>query len=372
MVAWAERGGHQLVPAGAGTKRHWTSPPHGPAVALDLRGLSRVVEYSPEDMTITVEAGITLGALQEHLARNGQRLTLDPPHPDRATIGGILAANDSGPIRFGFGTARDIVIGMSMIQPDGEIIRSGGKVVKNVAGYDLHKLYIGSFGTLGPIATVTFRLRPVPEARGLVVLAPADAVEAEQMIATTLAGRTRPVMIELLNARMAATVGLPARLTLVIGFEDNAEAVRWQCATLVQELGGAPLGPAEGRRVYQALCEAAGADVATSFKAAVPGSETAGFVQRADRRPMRLIARAGNGIVYGLLEEPMPDEAWRDLEERTAACGGSLHLRGRLPGAILPRFGRRRGDAWLSEDIQRAFDPQATFAPERLGFAAVS
>lgn len=284
-----------------------------------------------------------------------------------ATVGGVLAANDSGPIRFAFGTARDLVIGMSMIEPDGGVIKSGGKVVKNVAGYDLHKLFIGSHGTMGPIATVTFKLRPLPEARGLVVLNPRDAAEAERMIAAALAGETRPTMIELLNGRMAAQVSLAGRLALIIGFEENPEAVAWQKAAIVKSLGGVPLSAPDSARIYQNLCAATGGAAETSFKATLLSSEVAAFVERADQWPLRLIARAGNGVVYGLLEEPLPDAAWRELESAAVAAEGHLQIRGALPGTLLKRFGRARGDSRLSTAIQRAFDPEAMFAPERLG-----
>jgi len=366
VIRLAREHGHEVLPVGGRTKLRWTGPPRGPAIEMDMRGLCRILEYSPEDMTITVEAGIGMAALHKLLAENRQRLALDPPCTDRATVGGVLAANDSGPIRFAFGTARDIVIGMSMIGSDGEVFKSGGKVVKNVAGYDLHKLYLGSFGTMGPIATVSFKLRPVPEARGLVALSPRNAAEAESMIAEAIAGQTRPTLIELLNARMAAGIGLPARTTLIIGFEENAEAVAWQCATIVKTLGGVSLTKNESGRVYNEVCEAAGAASLTTFKATMLSSETAGFVERADRLPVRLIARAGNGVVYGLLDEPISETAWRELESAAESAGGTLQVRGSLPDETWRRFGRPRGDAFLTAAIQQAFDPKGMFAPERL------
>ncbi|GMU23914.1 MAG: hypothetical protein AMXMBFR13_39910 [Phycisphaerae bacterium] len=366
VVRLVRDGGHELVPVGARTKLHWTSAPRGPFVEMDMRGLSRVVEYSPEDMTIMVEAGISLADLSELLANSGQRVTLDPPHAATATIGGVLATNDSGPARLAYGTARDVVIGMSMIEPDGGIIKSGGKVVKNVAGYDLHKLFIGSFGTMGPIATVTFKLRPLPQARAFVVLEPRNAADAERMIADTLAGETRPTMIELLNACMARTLGLSARLTLIIGFEENAEAVSWQCAAVVRQSGGQPVIAADADQLYQKLREAAGGACPTSFKASLLSSEVAGFIEQLESLPVRAIARAGNGIVYGLLEGDLDEAAWGELEAAATIAQGSLQIRGRAPGSFVRRFGRRRSDTHLSEAIQQAFDPEGTFAPERL------
>ncbi len=375
LVRFAAKHGLPLIPIGSGSKLHWTvglasrRPDRQDAGAtllyMDMRLCNRVVEYAPEDMTITVEAGITLAALGETLARNGQRITLDPPHAERATLGGVLAANDSGPIRFAYGTARDVVIGMSMIEADGETIKSGGKVVKNVAGYDLHKLYIGSFGTLGPIATVTLRLRPLPEARGAVMLEPRDAAEAERMITGVLAGPTRPTFIELVNARMSRALDLGVTLLLIIGFEENAEAVAWQCEQVAHALGGDRLTDRYAGQVYEKLCSAAGLSATSAFKASMLSSMTAEFVEHFSRHPIRMIARAGSGIVHGLLDDELPEGVWRDLESAAIRGQGHLQIRGDVP-AHLPRFGRPREDTHLCNAIRAAFDPQGRFAPQRV------
>lgn len=370
LVRLAAEHDHKLIPVGGGSKRHWLDGSNGPCIELDMRSCCRVVEYSPDDMTITVEAGIVLAELAAVLAANKQRIILDPPTPTQATIGGVLASNDSGPIRFGWGKARDIVIGMSVIATDGEFVHSGGKVVKNVAGYDLHKLHIGAFGTLGPIATVTFRLHPLPEARGLVLLQPPNADDAERMLAAILAGPTRPTLIELLNARMAKSLDLAPRLTLVVGFEENADAVKWECEQLRKALAADVLDAPGSEALYANLREAAAASAEVSFKATVPSSDVPAYVASAERLcgGIRIIARAGNGTVYGLLGAAAPKPAWTELESLAAEAGGSLHIRGPLPASDLRRFGRPRSDAHLTRAIQRAFDPKGTFAPERVGY----
>lgn len=133
--------------------------------ALELRTtmLNRMLEYSASDQVFTAEAGMTLAALQLELAKNGQRLALDPPWPERATLGGIIAANSFGPLRTRYGSVRDLIIGVSLIRSDGTAAKGGGKVVKTVAGFDLPKLMCGSYGTLAMIATATFRVHPLPE-----------------------------------------------------------------------------------------------------------------------------------------------------------------------------------------------------------------
>src|SRR5512134_2596097 len=143
--------GLAVTPWGGGTKMGIGAPPARSGLVLSLRRLDRLVEHEPGDLTATLQAGMTLGALQEALGRHGQWLSLDPAEPDRATLGGILAANASGPRRHLYGTARDLLIGVTVVLASGVIVRGGGKVVKNVAGYDLPKLLIGSFGTLGVI-----------------------------------------------------------------------------------------------------------------------------------------------------------------------------------------------------------------------------
>ena len=143
--------------------------PARPGLVLSLKRLDRLLEHEPGDLTATAEAGLTFGAFQEALGRRGQWLSLDPPNARQGTLGGILASNASGPRRHLYGTMRDLLIGLTMVLADGSIVRGGGKVVKNVAGYDLPKLAIGSFGTLGVLVEATFKLRPRPDTDRLAV-----------------------------------------------------------------------------------------------------------------------------------------------------------------------------------------------------------
>ena len=142
-----------------------TAMPPGPPVDLEISTgrLNQVVEYAPADQVVTVECGVNLAQLQRELAKSGQRLALDPPHPVEATLGGIVAANSFGPLRTRYGSVRDLIIGVSILRADGTRAKGGGKVVKTVAGFDLPKLMCGSFGTLAFIATATFRVHPLPE-----------------------------------------------------------------------------------------------------------------------------------------------------------------------------------------------------------------
>jgi glycolate oxidase FAD binding subunit len=171
---------------GAGSKARWSMP--ATAVVADLMltmtGMDRIVEHAAGDLVVTAEAGVPLAALQEHVSKAGQRLALDPPEPD-ATVGGVVAAAASGPRRLRYGTPRDLLIGITVVLPDGTVAHSGGKVVKNVAGYDLGKLFTGSFGTLGVIAQCTFRLHPKPVALRVVTAHPDDPADAVRRLGST-------------------------------------------------------------------------------------------------------------------------------------------------------------------------------------------
>jgi glycolate oxidase FAD binding subunit len=162
ILRYANQNALTITPVGGGTKQSWGNPTKT-TIHLDLTRLNRVIEHPWQDLTCTVQAGCTWQQLQQTLAKHGQFVALDPLWPDRATVGGILATNDSGALRHRYGSLRDLVIGMTLVLADGTIARSGGRVVKNVAGYDLCKLLTGSLGTLAVITEATFRLHPLPQ-----------------------------------------------------------------------------------------------------------------------------------------------------------------------------------------------------------------
>lgn len=163
-LAIANEAGIAVVPRGGGSKLDWGNPPKNAVLVLSTARLNRIVEHVWADLTVTVEAGCTLKSLQKNLAQHGQRLAFDALWPERATIGGVLSTNDSGTLRLRFGALRDLIIGVTIALPDSTLASSGGKVVKNVAGYDLPKLVTGAYGTLGVITRAVFRLHPLPRA----------------------------------------------------------------------------------------------------------------------------------------------------------------------------------------------------------------
>src|SRR5437879_11391269 len=181
VLACAGRAGLAVIPRGGGTKTGWGNPPRRADVVLSTARLNGILEHAWADMTATVQAGCKVAQFQRTLAEHGQRLALDPLWPERATIGGILATNDSGAWRARFGSLRDLIIGVTLALADGTLARSGGKVVKNVAGYDLPKLATGALGTLGIITRAVFRLHPLPRHSRTLTIRVRDASDAQRL-----------------------------------------------------------------------------------------------------------------------------------------------------------------------------------------------
>jgi len=246
VLALAADEGIPVTPWGGGTKLGIGSPPTRLGLVLGLKRLHRILEHEPGDLTATVETGITLSALQSELGKRGQWLSLDPAQPDRATLGGILASNASGPRRHLYGTCRDLLIGLTVVGGDGSIVRGGGKVVKNVAGYDLPKLYIGSYGTLGILVEATLKLRPLPDEDRLIVARFERLKAAGAAARAIVASDFIPSALELVDGGASHALGLAASGgALLIGVDGIKEQVDWQCAEVGRLL--ATLGSTECR-----------------------------------------------------------------------------------------------------------------------------
>jgi len=193
--------------------------------APNLVALNRLMAHTAEDMTAIVQAGMLLADLQKALRQSGQWLPIDPPVPERLTVGELLASNASGPRRFGYGTVRDYVIGLTVVLADGRLVRSGGKVVKNVAGYDLMKLFIGSHGSLGVIVEAIFKVLPCPEIERFVEAQSPSLEQTDKLLKAILDSELRPVVLDL--HRLSADMD---RFSLVLGFAGREEDVHWQLA----------------------------------------------------------------------------------------------------------------------------------------------
>jgi glycolate oxidase FAD binding subunit len=295
---------------------------------FDLSALNRLLDHKAEDMTCRVEAGMTLAPLQKALATRGQWLPVDPPGADQLTIGSLLATNSSGPRRFGYGTVRDYVIGLTAVLADGRIIHSGGNVVKNVAGYDLMKLFIGSRGSLGVIVEAIFKLRPLPEGETFVEAECASLEVADKLIEAVLESELTPTVLDLHKLAPGAPASLPANfssnstpagmpalpVTLVLGFSGTRDEVDWQLGKAA-EIGIRTPSSLDYAKVMN--------DPAYSFvRVSVLPSKMIETLRRLDSTPF--IARAGNGIIYHVgarkqLSDSNPQPGVRTLEQRLKA-----------------------------------------------------
>ena len=243
---------------GGGTQMRLGSVPRRYEIAFSTEGMTRMLEYQPADLTCRVEAGMRLTDLQATLAAQGQRLPLDPPRPERATVGGMVAANANGLGRARYGTVRDWVIGIAVAYPSGKVARAGGKVVKNVAGYDLMKLHIGALGTLGVVAEVNFKVQARPEAQATVLGhfdAPLPAIGAATSLARQYLAPSAAIVID---RHVLWACGLTAdwRWALALkleGYGREVDAARDLAVRAVRDAGGR----VEGQDIPAAFWDAA-------------------------------------------------------------------------------------------------------------------
>jgi glycolate oxidase FAD binding subunit len=384
VVAERVAEGLAIYPQGGKTALDYGGIPRAPGVAVDTTALGQVIDYPAADMTITAQAGITMAALRAVLAEQHQRLLVDAPEADRATLGGVYATNTSGPRRYGAGRPRDQVIGVSFVNAAGAVVKGGGRVVKNVAGYDFPKLLTGSMGTLGIIAQLTLKVRPLPERSALcwARLPSATAADLEDILERLNTSETRPIALELLNRggahAVGAALGLPVDgWVLAVGFEDNAASVAWQIDRLRDELGQAAAEivvreGTEAEPLWSALTEFPAVALGPlGFTANLRPSSVAGFVSDLDTASWAVQAHAGNGIVraqaLGTVELEAIGRELDRLRARAVGDGGNLILP-RCPTewkASLRVWGEPRPDWVLAERVKAALDPKGVMNPGR-------
>ncbi len=230
-----------IYPIGGGTRLDYGAGPQRPGIGLSLAALDRLVDYPAADMTVTVGAGMTMAKLARTLAAAGQRLPIDMPRSDRATVGGAVAVDAAGPRRYGYGTMRDYVLGLRAVDGRGTVFSAGSRVLKNAAGYNLCRLLTGSLGTLGIVTQVTLMVRPVPEASALVACDLHDLAAAERLLDGLVRSEVLPVAVEL-RTRPAGRAGVAPAPTpegspvrLVAGFEGRRAEVEWMVARLCEQ-----------------------------------------------------------------------------------------------------------------------------------------
>ncbi|MFM7098854.1 MAG: FAD-binding oxidoreductase [Gemmataceae bacterium] len=374
-----------IVPSGSGSKMHIGYSPSRNGVILCTKNLNKLVDYPARDMTVTVQAGILVKDLTEMLNKENQRLPIDDPYPGESSLGGLLATNTSGPRRFGWGTLRDYVIGISILNDEGRETKAGGRVVKNVAGYDFCKLHTGAFGTLGIISQVTLKVRPNPEASSMVLLS-LNSANVESVLDRVHTTKTRPVAVELLNRNalqqpLFKNLDLSSDYCLFVGFEHGAEAVKWQTETLATELSDVPgkidiiHGPSDSA-IWRNLGMFQSTRIPGSpltFKANIPSSKVASWCALAsDTLPgLSLQSHAGSGIVFGHLpgdvSRQMAFDAITLLLQKAVRYQGNLVIPYCLEDwkSDFPVWGQVRPDIKIMRKVKDSLDPKAMFNPGR-------
>ncbi|MGF1579991.1 MAG: FAD-binding oxidoreductase [Gemmataceae bacterium] len=383
LVQQAKSQDKAVYPCGGRTSLGFGRPPTKPGVGVSLTSLNQVVDFPARDMTITVQTGLTLSDLRQTLAVENLRLPIDAPQKGSATIGGMLATNTSGLRRYGHGTLRDYVIGISAVNDNGQEFKGGGRVVKNVAGYDMCKLLIGSLGTLGIITQVTFKVLPVPELTALVTLACRED-DLEAVLSLVHESRTRPTCFEVVNGPTMQWLNenhgceLPGEAWLVVvGFESNADTVNWQVQQIMKEVNCRQCLEVRvvttDSALWNALTELPGTSgLPFSVKGSVLPSRCASFctqVAQALENPL-IHAHAGNGIVSWHSPETDPDRAKTvlgQLRQVASEQGGNVVV-WNCPTewkSQLDIWGSTRSDAKLMQRIKAQIDPQNVFNPGR-------
>jgi glycolate oxidase FAD binding subunit len=358
----ADSAGRSVAPVGGATQLALGMPPRRIDLALETTRLNRIVEYEPADLTVTVEAGMRFSELQRILGEQSQFLALDPPLEDAATIGGVIATNASGPLRFAHGTARDLVIGTRVANPDGSVTHAGGRVVKNVAGYDLNKLYIGSLGTLAVIVELSFKLAPIPPATATIGGTFQVSTAAREVISNVVRSPLSPLAIELVGARQV--------VFRVGGYPQAVERQVRDLSALIGQHSG-QVGEVAWEDLQRSRVEARQRDL--MVKATAPLSASPRLVEVLERNlaefePM-VWAHAGNGVAYAACEASPEAEELATLRREVRALGDNASLViERCPTRLKSEI-----DVWgdpgpsvaLMRAIKAKLDPNNTLNPGR-------
>jgi glycolate dehydrogenase FAD-binding subunit len=357
VCALAHRDRLALVVRGAGTKQGWGRPPRRCDVVLETGRLCGVVEHAPGDLVCTARAGTSLGELRAVLdAASGhrQRLPLDPPQPDTATLGGIVATGAAGPLRVRYGTARDLLIGARFVLGDGTAGHSGGKVVKNVAGYDVARVLVGSLGTLAVITEVTVRLHPTPPATRTLLL---ERASPARLAAAVDALRTAPVV---LGAADLLWPEAAARLRV----EGTAESVGEQAETVAELTGARPLGEEEAAALDAALAPRPWAGEGAVAGLAVPRSRIAALLEVGSDFTAEMVVRGPLGVAEARV--PARPEVVAGLRAAVERLGGHLTVRRGGPElAAVAWPGESGPEVALMRALKRSLDPGGVLAPGR-------
>jgi glycolate oxidase FAD binding subunit len=380
VIACAHRDRWRMLLCGSGSKLHWGGLADGIQLVISTAHCDRLVAHAVGDLTVTAEAGMKLSDLQAQLATAGQFLPIDPAYGATATLGGIVSTADTGAWRQRYGGIRDLLIGLSIVRSDGQMAKAGGRVVKNVAGYDLMKLFTGSYGTLGAIGQVSFRVYPLPPDSQTVVLT--GAVEAiAQAAAALLASGLSPVAIELITPELATDLAIGLGLSLMVRFQSMAVSVAKQSEQLLQlgeaiGLSSHCVTGADELRLWQQLrdrIERSGNESQITCKIGVLPANAVELLHQLSHLDPALKTRLKTGVIHaasglGLLQfDSLSTLLLTQLRDRCEAAGGFLTV------LQAPLDVKQTIDVWgypgnalaVMRSLKQQFDPDNLFSPRR-------
>ena len=395
VIAWAQQTRCAVLPCGSGSKLDWgglvkfdsprqnslkvgllkgdlgVSPDAAGLVAVSTSRLNRLVQHAVGDLTVTAEAGMKFADLQLILAAAGQFLPIDPAYPQEATLGGIVATADAGSLRHRYRGVRDLLLGITFVRSDGKIAVAGGRVVKNVAGYDLMKLFTGAYGTLGVISQVTFRVYPLPESSGTVVLT-GEINALSQTAQILLSSALTPTAVDLVSPDLVAQLGLGKGTGLIVRFQSIAESVKQQSARLLEvgeKLGlqGTSCCENDEHQLWQRLPETmwdSGTKSAIICKIGIRPSEAVTAINELPVQDALIHAGSGLGV---LRFETATADTLLQVRRGCEAKGGFLTV------LAAPADIKQQLDVWgyngsaidLMRRIKQQFDPENLLSPHR-------
>ena len=384
VVTWAARDRHSLIPLGSGSKLGWggaishNSPSGQATIAVCLAQLNRLVEHAVGDLTLTAEAGIRIQELRTTLEPHHQQLGVDPAFPERATLGGMVATGDQGSLRQGYGSIRDRVLGITLVRSDGQVVSAGGRVVKNVAGYDLMKLMSGSYGTLGILAQMTVRLYPLPEASTTLIVS-GELERLSAFVRRIRSSSLSPTRFDWISGACSDVILDEANQSpaIILQFQSIAASVeqqRQQIVALAGEIGVEAIAVEDETATWHSLQSALGRQQVSPIDGETVGCKFGLLPARASdflavldpSLPAQI--HAGSGIGWVCFQDTPSAETLLQLRRLCQQNGGYFTV------LQAPTDLKNRLDIWgypedslgLMRAIAHKFDPDRLFHPERL------
>ncbi|MEY3328658.1 MAG: hypothetical protein RLZZ115_1541 [Cyanobacteriota bacterium] len=369
VIAYTNQQQLKVLPCGFCSKINWGGLVKNIDFAVSTQGMNQLIEHAVGDLTVTVEAGMKFSQLQAILAQENQVLGFDPSYPETATIGGIIATGDTGSLRQRYRGIRDLILGISIVRYDGKIAKAGGRVVKNVAGYDLMKLFTGSYGTLGIISQITLRVYPQAEASGTVILT-GEAEAISQVNQILLASALTPVAVDLISSDLSKILGFGDNIGLMVRFQSIAEGVKQQSQRLIEL--GEKIGlkaiyiDSDEENLWQQLKQQIWQSESNTDIVCKIGIAPTSAVKTLTQCQTLGIIHAGVGL--GVLRfESVSPETLLNLRNWCESQGGFLSIL-KAPVDLkqqLEVWGYAGNALNLMRQIKQQFDPQNQFSPNR-------